>query len=805
LAFGLSLAFFLSVVLPVLGQVSVLTQRYDAARSGANLQESLLTVSNVNVSQFGKLFTRSVDGQIYSQPLYVPNLNISGKIHNVVYVVTMKNNIYAFDADKPDAFRPLWQSNLGNPVPYLETGSADINEFVGITSTPVIDLATNTLYCVAKTKENNAYFHRLHALNITTGQEKFGGPVVIQATIPGTGVGSLNGILSFDPLRHLNRPGLLLLNGIVYLAFGSHGDKPPFHGWIISYDARTLQQVAVFNTTPNAAQGAIWQAGHGLEADENGYIFLMTGNGSFNYSSGGTSLSMSFLKLSTPGLGVVDWFTPYNFSTLNSTDTDLGASGPLLIPGTNLILGGGKEGMFHLLNRSNMGHYLAGSNNQIVQNFRATVGHIHGSPICWDSPDKGPLVYVWAERDYLKAFKLVSGKLQTTPVARSTMKVPNGMPGGMLTLSASSNTLGSGIVWASHPYSGDANGATVPGILRAFDASNVFVELWNSKQNSARDDAGNLAKFCPPVVTNGKVYLATFSNQLMVYGLLSGSSSDTQAPTLPTNLKVSSVTSNSVSLTWTGSTDNVGVTGYQIFRDASPVGTATVNNFTDVTLASGTLYQYSVRAYDAAGNLSQSSNTVSATTNVLSGSGLLVGDLLIPSSTINLTAEGTSDWAHWGLNSATGFDHKASVPQQISNFTELGSRTVNQLTDNPTLFSWSDGLPTASTVNTRTGIFVRGLSNGFQIIVSAKTFSKTLKVYVGLYKGQAKLEATLSDGSAPTYTNTSLNSPSKTSNGVYTLKYKAASSGQTLSVKYTLLSRYDYSGNVTLEAATLAP
>lgn len=174
-----------------------------------------------------------------------------------------------------------------------------------------------------------------------------------------------------------------------------------------------------------------------------------------------------------------------------------------------------------------MGHYLAGSNNQIVQNFRATVGHIHGSPIYWDSPDKGPLVYVWAERDYLKAFKLVSGKLQTTPIARSTMKVPNGMPGGMLSLSASGNTLGTGIVWASHPYNGDANAGTVSGILRAFDASNVAVELWNSKRNPARDDLGNLAKFCPPVVANGKVYLATFSNQLIVYGILNTSPTGT--------------------------------------------------------------------------------------------------------------------------------------------------------------------------------------------------------------------------------------------------------------------------------------
>jgi len=790
----------------MLGQVSVLTQRYDAARSGSNLQELLLRASNVNVSQFGKLFTRSVDGQIYAQPLYVPNVSIPGQgKHNVVYVATMKNTVYAFDADVPGVVGAFWQINLGSPVPYLDTGSADINETIGITGTPVIDLSTGTLYCVTKTKENNNYFQRLHALSITTGQEKFGGPVVIQASISGTGAGNVNGTISLDPLRHLNRPGLLLLNGVVYVTFGSHGDKLPYHGWIVAYKAATLQRAAIYNSTPNGGKGGIWQAGHGLVADESGFVFLMTGNGTFSANSGGTNLGMSFLKLSTPDLSVVDWFTPYNFGSLNTADEDVGSSGPLLIPGTNLVLGGGKEGVLYLLNRDNMGHYFSGSNNQIVQNFHATAGHIHGSPVYWDSPSKGPLVYVWSERDYLKSFKVVNGKLQTTPAAQSTMKVPNGMPGGMLSVSASGNAADTGIVWASHPYSGDANVGTVAGILRAFDASNVAVELWNSKRNSARDDVGNFAKFCPPVVANGKVYLATFSNQLVVYGLLSGSSSDTEAPTAPANLSATSVTSSSASLTWTASTDNIGVAGYQVFRDSAAVGSATVNSFTDLGLAPGTLYGYSVEAYDAAGNISQSSNSINITTDVPSGSGMLVGTLLTSSAPVNLTSDGTTDWAHWGLSSAAAFDHKAAVTQRISNFTKLGSLTVNQLADNPTAFTWSDGVPTPSVLNTKTGIFTKGLNNGFQINVSADTVSRTLKVYVGLYKGRAKLEATLSDASAPLYTDSSLNSPSTTNNGVYTVSYRAASDGQALSVKYTLLSKYDSFGNVTLEAATLGP
>jgi hypothetical protein len=603
---------------PAWGQLSVLTQHNDNGRSGANLLETVLTTSNVNSSHFGKLFSRSVNGQIYAQPLYVSNVSIPNRgAHNVVYVVTMQNNVYAFDADDPSLSTPLWQINLGTPVPYQDTGTiyTSMSPVIGITSTPVINLSTKTLYCVAMTKESGSYFQRLHALDLTSGQEKFGGPVAISGSVAGTGDGSVGGTLSFNPLKHLNRPALLLLNGQIYLAFGSHGDSSPYHGWIFRYDATTLQRQAMFCTTPTGGMGAIWQSGQGLSVDESGYIYLMTGNGSFNHSTGGPNMGMCFIKLRSPDLAVMDWFAPYDLDSLNGADLDLGSSGPLWIPGTNLIVGGGKEGVLHVLNRNNMGHFQAGSNSQIVQNFNVTNGNIHGSPVYWSGPN-GTFIYVWGEQDYLKQYQYVNGLLQTTPFATSPMPVPNGMPGAMLSVSSRGNAAGTGIVWASHPFNGDANPATVAGIFRAFDASNVSTELWNSKQKAA-DDLGNFAKFCSPTVVNGKVYLATFSNQLVVYGLIGTSPPppDTQAPSAPSNLVIASFTSTSVSLGWTASVDNIAVTGYRIFRGATQVGTSSATSFTDTGLNPNTTYTYTVKASDAAGNLSLPSNSVSATTS----------------------------------------------------------------------------------------------------------------------------------------------------------------------------------------------
>jgi hypothetical protein len=520
-------------------QVSVLTQHNDNARTGATLNETVLNVSNVTAARFGKLFSRLVDGQIYAQPLYVPHVAIPNQgTHNVVYVATMNNSVYAFDADDPNAAAPLWAVNLGPPVPYQDVSEvSDIQPVIGITSTPVIDASTKTLYCVAKTKDNNAYFNRLHALEITTGQERTGSPVTISAAVPGTGDGSVGNLITFDPLRHLNRPGLLLLKGGVYLALGSHGDQPPYHGWVFGYDAATLRRVSVFNTSPNGSKAAIWQSGQGLAADAKGNIYFLTGNGAFNLNTGGQDMGSSFVKLSAPTLRLVDWFTPSNQDILNPGDHDLGSAGPLLLPGTNMLIGGGKQGVLYLLDRDNMGHFHA-EGDQILQSFLATVypqqqpadfnspqwnydiGHIHGSPVYWNSPTFGPLIYIWGEEAALKTFQQTgTGLFNPTPVAVGPYVAPPGMPGAILSLSANGSTAGTGIVWAALPYSRDANPATVPGILRAFDAANAAVELWNSKQVAARDELGNFAKFTPPTIANGKVYVATFSNQLVVYGL----------------------------------------------------------------------------------------------------------------------------------------------------------------------------------------------------------------------------------------------------------------------------------------------
>lgn len=516
------------------GQAAVTTQHNDAARTGANLSETTLNTSNVDVSSFGKLFTRSVDDQIYCQPLYVPAVTIPGKgVHNVVYVATVKDSVYAFDADDPAAAAPLWQASFVNaaagivPIVNTDVGQTcgtyrDFSGNIGIVGTPVIDAVSQTLYVVARTKENGTFVQRLHALDSTTGAERSGSPVLIQATMPGTGDGhDAQNNLSFNARTENQRPALLLLNGVVYIAWASHCDQGPYHGWVLGYNATTLQQVVVYNTSPNGGLGGIWQAGQGPAADANGNIYFVTGNGTFDGTSG-TSRGNCFVKLSPTG-SELDWFAPYNWSFLNSIDADLGSSGAMLIPDTNLVVGAGKQGVLYVVSRTNMGHVQSGSDSQIVQSWPAsTGGRFDGSPIYWNSPNQGPLIYIWADNDPLKAFRLSGGLFQTTPVAQSAVKSA-GMPGGLLSLSANGSIAGTGIVWAAMTLSGSANQQTQPGILRAYDAGDVTHELWNSQQNAARDAVGSFAKFSYPTVANGKVYVATFSNQLVVYGLLNPS------------------------------------------------------------------------------------------------------------------------------------------------------------------------------------------------------------------------------------------------------------------------------------------
>ena len=521
----------------------ILTQHGNMARTGANRQEMMLNTKNVNPASFGKLFSRTVQGYLYAQPLYVPNLKMAdGRIHNVVFLATSHNSVYAFDADDPKAFAPLWKINLGPSIPAAEvytTRWTDMRDEIGITSTPVIDPATGSIFVVAKTKENGTYVQRFHALSITTGKEKPGSPVVVKASVPGTGEGSKDGQMPFDPVRQLQRTSLLLLNGVVYAAFGSHADAGIFHGWILGYSARTLAQTCAFNTTPDGSDGAIWQASMGLASDGAGNIFAATGNGTFDASTGGKNYGNTLLRLRPEGktLKVMDYFTPYNQAQLNMHDTDLGASGPLLIPNSRLILQGGKDGWLYLVNRDKMGGYGKGSNDQIVQSFDITQGNIHGAPVYWDGPG-GPWVYVWAEYDHLKAFHLDGGKLDQFSSSQSEWQVPDGMPGGFLSVSSNGSTAGTGIVWTNTPWDANANWDTVPGIIRAYDAADLTHELWNSRMNDARDDSGMFAKFCPPTVVNGKVYAATFSGQLNVYGLLAA----------PTIAKVTAATPEQVTV-----------------------------------------------------------------------------------------------------------------------------------------------------------------------------------------------------------------------------------------------------------------
>lgn len=516
--------------------VHVLTQRNDNRRTGNNLRETRLNTRTVNTRQFGKLFSREVDGDIYAQPLYVSNLKFAkGRTRNVVFVATAHNSVYAFDADDAKAAAPLWQARLGRSVPNTDVGQAiipytDFATEIGITGTPVIDAANKTLYVVAKTKDPDQVIRqRLHALDLTTGREKISEPRNIRASVPGAGDGAKDGVLSFNPQTSNQRASLLLTGGVVYVAWAGHADTPPYHGWIIGYDARTLKQVSAWVSTPDGEGGGIWMSGTGLSADGNGHIYAVVGDGTFSAAQGalearaGRDYGDSFVKLSTAGnrLTVADFYAPHDQESLNRRDVDLGSCGALLIPGTTTLLSGSKSGDLFHLDTKRMGGYLPqNGDRQILQRTAAAPGNIYGTPLFWNDPCRGLSVFVWGGSDHLKTYRIRDGRLQAAPVAQSAVAAPSSKPGGFLSLSADGNQSGTGIVWASHPFKGDANRETVPGILRAFAAEDVTRELWNSRQNEARDDVGNFGKFCMPTVANGKVYLGTFSNRLNVYGLL---------------------------------------------------------------------------------------------------------------------------------------------------------------------------------------------------------------------------------------------------------------------------------------------
>jgi hypothetical protein len=575
--------------------VSVLTQHNNNIRSGANLQETTLNTSNVNVNEFGQVAARDVIGHIYAQPLYAPAVPVSGATRNMVIVATMENWVYAFDADdlSPGA-GPLWKKHLNpHPVPskfYADGKYVDIvdNGNIGILSTPAIDLAARTIYVVAATYEpatlngqhpQQAFKQLLFALNLSTGNLRRAAagstnPVEITGSVAGPGYGRTvttrvggkqlsfteptGGRVVFTPVQHMQRPGLLLEHGLLYIAFGSHGDIDPYHGWVFAYDAATLKQRGVFCATPHGAKAGVWQAGEGLVADGNGNLYFGSGNGDSEPNgapipASGPNLGESFIRLHTgaASLDLDAFVTVIQDSTNPVFDEDLGAASPTILP-DGFLVGGGKDGNLYLLDPSQLTN--GGAQAAVVQKFLATRGpgsrarpnndethHIHGSPVVYDSPNHGVLVYVWGENNVVRAYgydpathrfpnqpnqrnKDGNSLAHGTLFASNDIRDRTGMPGAMLSLTANGQTAGTAILWASFPPFLDANHQLVDGELVAYDATQFdaqgrMVLLWRSHQNPVQDDVGKFPKFCCPTIADGKVFHATFSNKLRMYGL----------------------------------------------------------------------------------------------------------------------------------------------------------------------------------------------------------------------------------------------------------------------------------------------
>jgi outer membrane protein assembly factor BamB len=513
----------------------VLTWHNDDARTGQYLEEKILTPLNVNPRTFGKLFVIRVDGKLDAEPLYVRGLQMPGRgVRNVLFVVTEHDSVYALDADTGEAF---WQVRLlgSAETPSDDRDCGQVTPEIGITSTPVIDLkrgAHGTIYAVAMSKDQQGhYFQRLHALDLQNGAEELGGPVEIHATYPGTGAASRAGTEIFDPKQYEERAALLLLNGVVYTSWSSHCDHDPYNGWVIGYNAGTLKQFGVLNFTPNGDEGSVWQSGAGPASDPQGYIYLLTANGTFdaNLDARGFPLRCdfgnSFLKISPAGgrLSVADYFTMYNVAAENAADGDLGAGGPLVLPPMKdasgktwqLAVGSGKDESIYLVNRENMGKFNPRGNQNVYQELPPAMRHSHVRPI--PAYFDGRLYYATTD-DTLREYRLQNARLVAEPVSQTALKF--GYPGTSPSISANGSR--NGIAWAVENvnFSYDV-GYSTPAVLHAYDASNLAHGLYTSDQAPAgRDHFGTGNKFITPLIAHGKVYVGT-ADGVGVFGLLS--------------------------------------------------------------------------------------------------------------------------------------------------------------------------------------------------------------------------------------------------------------------------------------------
>ena len=652
----------------LLSAVNVTGFHNDLQGSGANLNETTLTPASVNQTTFGKLYSTSVDGQIYAEPLYMTGVNVTKGtqqgVHNVVYVETEHDSLYAIDADSGQV---LWQDSFLVPeaglsgvtsvttVSSSEVGTSDITPEIGITGTPIIDPGTGQMFFMAKTKQivNNDtadphFVETLYKLNIQDGTYVStvigdtidqGGNFVYRTTgaqtdpyVVGTGDGAItvNGQsrVYFNALRVPNRPGLTILNGNVYIAFASHGDNDPYHGWVLGFNESTLALTAAFNTTPNGSKGGIWQGGGRIVIDPQGFLYFETGNGTFDENlnagfPGQGDYGDSFVKLQVDpttsptsqningwGLKVVDYFTPLNELQLANADEDLGSGGPIVLPDSvgsaatpHLLLGAGKEGKVYLINRDNMGKFSPSTDN-VVQELSGLggVGSFDAPSFFFDGT--ASRIYYVPGQSTLKSIKITNGTMAFDGSSPDTYASRTGSG------SVSANGTTNGIVWAINP----ANNGGTP-VLRAYNASNVSQELWTSQQNASRDSLGGATKFSTPTITNGQVFVGT-SNALVAYGVISGPKNP---PAAPTNLTATPVSSVQINLSWQESdisaagfdveqSDDGGTTWNQIAMTGSGV-----TNYSVIGLTAGTTYSFRVRAFNAKGNSSYS-NTATATT-----------------------------------------------------------------------------------------------------------------------------------------------------------------------------------------------
>jgi hypothetical protein len=555
----------------------VLTQRNDNFRSGLNLAETNLTPAILkSPGLFQKLYFRILDANAYAQPLYVSDLEIHGEKHNLIIAATENNTVCAFE-DEPNEknphHAPLWRTNFGSSIPTAElsqdigdgpAGYTDLTTVVGITGTPVIDRSKNVLYAVAKSKSSNHYFHTLYALDLRTGAVLR--KTLIQGSAPGKGIASnASGRIVFQAALQINRPALLLDHDRLYIAFGGHGDVGDFHGWLFAYNAADFTLLDVFVTTPNSVgkyngQGAIWQSGAGPAADAAGNIYVTVGNGGYDATSGDFGDSVLKLELPHTKFSVVGWFTPTNENILKIQDADLGAGGPLLVAGTELLVTAGKEGKLYLLDRSAM----RGA-TPALQEFQVTPGpyyfgpatnygavrywNIHGTPLEFQTTEDR-FIYVCGEEDPIRAFRLATASSNGTaqleparsfatsderaafPGERSHLSNPPvanpnvWMPGGFLALSSNSRKPNTAILWALMPLNGNANGRVVHGVLRAFDPVNFLTrpdgslriqQLWSSDHDNdqSEDSLGMYPKFSTPTIANGHVIVTTFREEVV--------------------------------------------------------------------------------------------------------------------------------------------------------------------------------------------------------------------------------------------------------------------------------------------------